>query len=189
VSIENAMAFALKAHQGQKRKGSQTPYIFHLVETAQIVLQEKGHKETVIAALLHDVLEDTDVKMTELKDLFSSRVCQLVGQETENKSLSWDDRKEATIRETQNTTDQQLKLLVLADKLSNLRSMERDLSECGVGFWDRFNQKDPKRHEWYYREIGKAFVSLADTRSYQEYLQLLERVFGGAVTGKRPAYR
>ncbi len=181
--IEDAMAFALTAHCGQTRKGSETPYIFHPVETAQIVIQEKGHEDTVIAALLHDVLEDTDVTLAELKELFDKRVCQLVGDETENKSLSWSERKETAIRMIQDSQDEQLKLLVLADKLSNLRAVERDLEECGSDFWNRFNQKDPKRQEWYYREMGKALASLADTRSYREYIQLLEQVFG--CTGNR----
>ena len=84
--IEEAVAFARRAHAGAVRKGTNIPYITHPMETAVIISLMTEDEDLVVAALLHDVIEDTDVTPEELEERFGRRVTELVLEETEDKS-------------------------------------------------------------------------------------------------------
>ena len=92
--IQKAARFAIKAHEGMVRKGGSMPYIYHPMEVALLVSRMTQDAEVIAAAYLHDVLEDTSVTAEELGQVFGSRVLALVQAETEDKSLSWEERKE-----------------------------------------------------------------------------------------------
>lgn len=96
--IEEAAEFAREAHRGMFRKGTEIPYIVHPIETAVIVASFTDDEEVIAAALLHDVVEDTDVTGEELEHRFGPRVAGLVMAESEDKSRSWQERKAATLR-------------------------------------------------------------------------------------------
>ena len=96
--IGEAAAFADKAHKGAFRKGTKIPYITHPMETAVIVSAFTDDEEIIAAALLHDVMEDAGVTREELEDAFGSRVADLVVDESEDKSRSWQERKTRTVR-------------------------------------------------------------------------------------------
>ena len=68
-------------------------------------------------------------------------------------------------------------MLVLADKLSNLRSIVKDYLLVGDDIWNRFHEKRKEEHAWYYREIGKTLGELDDFPAYQEYVKLCALVF------------
>ena len=70
-----------------------------------------------------------------------------------------------------------MKMVALGDKLSNIRAMYRDQLEVGEKLWERFNQKDPVMHAWYYRAIAKATPELEHFPAWQEYSLLVEKVF------------
>ena len=123
--IQQAARFAAKAHEGKMRKGSEIPYIVHPLETAVIVSRMTEDPELISAALLHDVLEDTEVTFEELSELFGKRVADLVAAESEDKRKTWKERKQATIERLASASREE-KLLCLADKLSNLRSTTAD---------------------------------------------------------------
>ena len=76
-----------------------------------------------------------------------------------------------------NTNDNDVKRVFLGDKLSNMRSFNRDLQKYGDKLWDRFNQKDPKMHAWYYRSIADAMTELQDTPAWKEYDYLVKKIF------------
>ena len=76
--IEEAAEFAREAHRGMFRKGTEIPYIVHPIETAVIVASFTDDEEVIAAALLHDVVEDTDVTGEELEHRFGPRVAGLV---------------------------------------------------------------------------------------------------------------
>ena len=90
--IEEAAEFAREAHRGMFRKGTEIPYIVHPIETAVIVASFTDDEEVIAAALLHDVVEDTDVTGEELEHRFGPRVAGLVMAESEDKSRSWQER-------------------------------------------------------------------------------------------------
>ena len=123
--VDEAVAFAMKAHEGAFRKGTKVPYIVHPLETAVIVSMMSEDEELVCAAILHDVVEDAGVSEQQLETLFGQRVTAFVMEETEDKTKSWKERKAATLKHLE-TASRESKILVLGDKLSNLRCTARD---------------------------------------------------------------
>jgi len=91
VAIMRAADFAARKHTGQKRKGREAePYLNHLIEVATLVAEATdGRPDAVIAALLHDAIEDQDVTHSEIADLFGPTVASLVAEVTDDKSLPY----------------------------------------------------------------------------------------------------
>ena len=175
--IEEAVEFAKKAHEGAVRKGTAVPYIVHPVETALIVALMTTDEEMVAAALLHDVVEDTPVTEEEIRSLFGERIASLVQAESEDKSKSWCERKQEKIDHLK-TTPRDVKILALADKLSNLRSTARDYLLLGEEIWNRFNEKKKSSHAWYYWGMADGLQELSQYPAYKEYIALCQCVFG-----------
>ena len=181
--IENAIAFALKAHHGAMRKGGGFPYIVHPLETMEIVSHLTEDAEVLTAAVLHDVIEDTPYTYEDIKVEFGQRVADLVNWESEDKrrdrpaSETWRIRKEETI-ERDKTAPLEVKMILLGDKLSNMRGSRIDFRKNGDVMWEKFNMKDKKQQEWYYRSICDVLPELSDTLAYKEYCEVLDEVFG-----------
>lgn len=159
------------------RKGGAIPYIYHPMEVALIVAQMTDDEEVIAAAYLHDVLEDTAVRADELRAEFGERVTQLVKFETENKALTWKERKSATIGHLKEAS-YEVKLLTLGDKLSNMRSTARDYMVVGDVIWQRFNETRKECHRWYLQGILDGINELENFPAYQELLQLYKFVYG-----------
>lgn len=180
--IEQALQYASVAHAGQVRKGSMIPYIVHPMEVAAIIREMTDNKEIIAAGILHDVLEDTPCSKKEIEKIFGKKVLIMVEEETENKryympaSDSWKIRKQEMIGQIQHDSMEN-KMIVLADKLSNMRATKRSYQSMGAKVWERFNMKDPKQHEWYYFTIADVISELSNTRAYQEYINLCREVF------------
>lgn len=175
--IEEAAAFAERAHRGVFRKGTRIPYIVHPMEAAVIVAAMTGDEEIISAALLHDVVEDTPVTAEEIGARFGGRVMSLVMAQTENKGRSWRERKAATLAALERE-GHEVRLLALGDKLSNMRSTARDYLICGDRLWERFNEKDKRQHAWYYWGIAKRLKEFEGQLYYEELVMLCGRVFG-----------
>lgn len=183
--LEEAILFATKAHEGQMRKLAGTPYILHPLEVAAIISTITDNLETMAAGVLHDTVEDCNVDPREIKDRFGSRVAALVQSETEDKlssrpaSETWMERKEESLIMLNLTPDRDVRILWLGDKLSNMRSFYRSYLKEGDAMWQSLNQKDPKKHAWYYRTIAEYLKDeLGDTAAYAEYVDLVEKTFG-----------
>ena len=124
--IEEARSFAEKAHEGQFRKGTKRPYIVHPQEVAKIAATMTDEEEIISAAWLHDTLEDSrQVTKEQIREAFGERVLELVEQESEDKSKTWTERKGATIRHLK-TAPRAVQMIALADKLSNIRDIDRE---------------------------------------------------------------
>ena len=180
--LENAIIAATDSHTGVKRKCSDTPYIAHPMEAALIVSGITNDIDVLTATVLHDVVEDTSMTISEIEESFGKRVATLVAAESEDKmdgvppSETWERRKGATIKALKSATLEE-KIITLADKLSNIRSISRDLAVLGEAMWERFNQKCRKKHEWYYRGIAAAISELSDSLAYKEFCTLIDTVF------------
>lgn len=175
--ISKAAVFAEKAHRGSVRKGTTIPYITHPLETAVIVSLLTDDVDLISAALLHDTIEDAGVSYEEIEMLFGSRVADLVQEETEDKSKTWLERKTRTVEHLK-TASYEVKLLTLADKLSNIRSTARDYLLVGEEVWQRFNVKERRMHAWYYTSMIESLAVFKETPQYQEYVALCRQVFG-----------
>ena len=177
--VERAIEFATKAHEGQVRKGTTRPYIVHPLEVGKIVATMTDDEEIISAAILHDTVEDCEgVTVEGLAKEFSDRVASLVAQESEDKSKSWYERKSATI-ERLRTASYEVKLIGLADKLSNMRDIDRDYPIAGEKLWERFRMKDKEIIGWYYKGVRDALLDVfAGEPAYEEYCRLVEANFG-----------
>lgn len=176
--IDDAMEFAAKAHEGQFRKGTRRPYIVHPIEVADIVSTMTKDEEVICAAVLHDTIEDcSGITRDVLKLRFGGRVADMVAQESEDKSLSWEERKGATISRLKEASVE-VQMIGLADKLSNMRDIDRDYPECGEELWNRFRMKDKNMIGWYYKGIRDALKDIFDgVPAYEEYCRLIEKNF------------
>lgn len=161
--LHDAIRFATEKHEGQCRKGTMMPYIVHPIETMQILHSMDAGVELMMAGVLHDTLEDTETTYEELELLFGERVANWVQAHTEDKQKTWEERKEKEIQDTIDG-DINLKALVLADKLANLRAIARDHARIGDELWTRFS-KGKDKQAWYYSTIQDA---LWDTQLYPE---------------------
>ena len=181
--LDRAIVFAVRAHAGIERRGKGFPYIVHPMEAVEIVATITPDQELLAAAVLHDTVEDTDVTIEQIRAEFGDRVAALVASESEDKDCgvskeeSWHARKQAAIDRLASASLDS-KIVALGDKLSNMRAIARDYAVQGDKLWNLFNTKDPKEHEWHYRELANALSDLKDTFAYKEFEQLVNQVFG-----------
>ncbi|MBQ6796506.1 MAG: bifunctional (p)ppGpp synthetase/guanosine-3',5'-bis(diphosphate) 3'-pyrophosphohydrolase, partial [Clostridia bacterium] len=177
--LERAVDFAMEAHRGAVRKGSDRPYILHPIETLGILASMNADINLMAAGVLHDTLEDTDTSLLDIYEQFGADTAALVNAHTEDKRRCWFLRKLHTVNEIPNL-DIRMKMLVIADKVANLRNMYSDYRKIGKELWTRFNA--PKALQaWYYGSINDSLAELADyveTRDiYWEMTALFKDLF------------
>lgn len=153
--LEDAIAFAARAHAGHIRKGTDVPYIWHALAVGKL-LQDAGCDEVVVVAgILHDTVEDTGVTLAELAERFGDRVADIVrGCSEPDKSLPWEERKQHTISSLPGAA-LEVRLVSAADKIDNLRSIATNRQLHGENVWERF-RRGREKQEWYYRGVAQA---------------------------------
>lgn len=153
---EQALRLAALGHRGQVRRGSGVPYIAHPVAVARIVERAGGDESAVIAALLHDLVEDTATTLDEIRDRFGAAVaatvagCSEVKLDAEGRERPWEDRKRDHLDALRSATEA-VRVVVLADKLHNLLSIRLDLAG-GRAVWDSFHAPRD-RVLWYFAAV------------------------------------
>ena len=181
--LDKAILFATEKHAGGVRKRSKIPYIVHPLEAVSIAAGLTGDPEILAAVVLHDVVEDTDTDIHQIEEEFGARVARLVQAESEDKmpglpaAETWRLRKEATIQSLDSASIDE-KIIVLSDKLSNMRALYHDLQRFGVIDYEKFNQKDGAQHEWYHRSIKDKLPELSGSLAFREYGRLIDEVWG-----------
>lgn len=181
--LNQAIAFAVEAHSRQMRKIEPVPFILHPMEAAVIASQMTSDEDVLIAALLHDTVEDAGVRPEEIRSRFGERAAYLVERQTEDKrrelppEVSWKTRKTESLRVLQSTDDLCVKILWLSDKLANLRSLYRSWRRDGDGVFRFFHQSDKRAQAWYYRTVANSVAELKDTPAYMEYVRLIDAIF------------
>ena len=177
--LNNAIHFAVDKHAGQLRKTSLQPYILHPLEVMHILSTMGADGNLLIAGILHDTVEDTDASIDEIETIFGADVAELVRLHTDDPNLSWIERKTAEVNACKNG-EPRLKMLILADKLSNLRTMHRDGITLGEKLWDCFSQSK-ERQSWFYSEIQEALYDLKDYKNtapmYWEMVDIYKYLF------------
>ena len=179
--LTKAIAYANKMHADTCRKGTNMPYIVHPLEVMHNLYLMKASKALMAAGVLHDVVEDTDATIADIEKKFGKEIAELVNSHTEqNKELPWEERKVIAMEEERNLPKEK-QMLALADKLSNIRAMHRDLQIHGEKLWERFNRGKDKQ-SWYYHSsvnVLKALDCEANIAPYyEEFKRLVDDVFG-----------
>ena len=159
--FEDALIYAARLHRDQARKGSDVPYVTHLLAVASIVSENGSTEDEVVAALLHDAPEDRGgrERLEEIRSRFGDEVAKIVDGCTdtyEDPKPDWRPRKEAYVAHVA-TAPAPVRLVSAADKLHNARSILADLRSLGDKLWDRFTG-GKEGTLWYYRALVEAYA-------------------------------
>ena len=154
--IEEAIEVAAEAHHGQYRKGTSTPYITHPYAVGLILMEAGCTEVVIIAGILHDTVEDTDLTLDFIRERFGDAVANIVEGCSENKGLRWRARKTERI-EALRTASPEVCTVTCADKLHNLRTIISEYDDIGDSVWDRFHG-GVEDQAWYYRSVLSAIA-------------------------------
>lgn len=180
--LNRALIFAARAHDGQQRKGSDIPYIIHPVAMAMKLLTMDCMEDVVIAALLHDVVEDTNITLDDIAREFGTPVAELVAaaSEPEHGTARWEARKQHTI-DFLRDAPLPVKLLTCADKLHNIQSIQHDLEAIGEKVWERF-ARGREKQAWYYRALAESLPHGIESPErypiFAEFARAVDNLFG-----------
>jgi (p)ppGpp synthase/HD superfamily hydrolase len=191
--LADALAYAVRAHHGQFRKGTSIPYISHLLAVSSLVMEHGGNEDAAIAALLHDVLEDCGAEHeASIRALFGDAVAKIVldctdasaeakqaaGKEgsgtADERERSWYARKGAYVTHLRKVSAATL-LVSACDKLHNARAIASDFATLGDAMFERFNAKK-RGTQWYYRALNVVFAErLAGTPLARDLTEAIGR--------------
>ena len=184
-AFSTALVFAVRVHKDQRRKGTDIPYVAHILGVTALALEYGATEDEAIGALLHDAAEDGggEAMLAEIRAQFGEPVADIVlgcsdslVEDPEDK-LPWLERKENYLAHLENAS-QSVCLVSAADKLHNVRSIIRDYREHGEEIWNRFQgQRDGTL--WYYETVAhtllrRYFTQL--TRDLQEAVDDLLKI-------------
>jgi (p)ppGpp synthase/HD superfamily hydrolase len=179
--LDEAFALARRLHAGQRRKGTDIPYLGHLMAVAAYVIEDGGDEDEVIAALLHDAVEDQGGAPTLalIRERFGPRVAAIVAacsDTDETPKPPWRDRKAAYLAHLRDPALPDGALRVsLADKLHNARAILADL-RAGHDVFARFNA--PREAQaWYYDALATTFTELAPGPMADELRRVVDAIF------------
>jgi (p)ppGpp synthase/HD superfamily hydrolase len=152
--FEDALLYAAQLHRHDTRKGTSIPYVTHLLAVTAIVGENGGTEDEVMAALLHDAIEDTDAPYQTLAERFGNSVAGMVKacSDTDVKPKpAWEKRKKDYIAHIVGASES-VRVVSAADKLANARSVLADLRVLKDDLWERFNG-GKEGTLWYYRSL------------------------------------
>lgn len=164
--FDSALAYASEHHRCQLRKGTEIPYVSHLLAVSAIVLEMGGNEAEAIGALLHDVVEDGGgpAARAHIADQFGEDVALIVDANTdtdEEPKPPWKQRKTAYIESIAYKHPSALRVS-LADKVHNASAITRDYRTHGEALWGRFKAGAGAEVRWYYRSLADAFEQRRD---------------------------
>jgi (p)ppGpp synthase/HD superfamily hydrolase len=162
--FDNAFGYAHEIHAAQQRKGTNAPYIGHLMGVTSIVLDDGGTEDEAIAALLHDAAEDHGgrARLEDIRVRFGDAVARIVEDCTDSwdtPKAPWAERKHAYVQHARKLSRPSLRVSA-ADKVHNAYAILRDLRNIGERVWERFNAAPDDVMSYYeglvraYREAG-----------------------------------
>jgi (p)ppGpp synthase/HD superfamily hydrolase len=158
--FDEALVLASSLHRTQTRKASGVPYVAHLLGVASLVLEEGGSEDMAIAALLHDAAEDQggEETLAGITAAFGAEIARWIRQASDafaHPKPPWDARKLQHLAEIP-LADPEARLIMLADKVYNARSILADHARVGAQVWARFSVPR-ERTLWYYEALLDVF--------------------------------
>jgi GTP pyrophosphokinase len=187
--FEEALLYAAQLHAGQTRKGTDIPYISHVLGVTSIVLQHGGDEDQAIAALLHDGPEEAGGRaiLEEIRRRFGDRVAGIVEGCTDSwttPKLPWRERKEAYVAHVRTAPAEEL-LVSAADKLHNVRTIVSDYRVVGESIWSRFTG-GKQGSLWYYRALAEGLQARFPSPLVEELDRVVTEL-ESLVTQREPA--
>ncbi|MCG9127014.1 HD domain-containing protein [Candidatus Poribacteria bacterium] len=173
--IEEAIEVAAVAHHGQFRKGTNTPYITHPYAVGLLLMNAGCTEAVVIAGILHDTVEDTDLTLSRIREDFGETVADIVDGCSENKGLKWRERKTECIESIKKASIE-VCIVTCADKLHNLRTVISEYDVIGDTIWERFHG-GLSEQAWYYKNILESLRIQIQSKKYQQDCEDVKRQF------------
>lgn len=179
--LDLAIEVAAKAHSGQFRKGTTIPYISHPYAVGMMLARAGCAEEIIAAGILHDTVEDTNLTIRYIREMFGDRVATIVeGCSEPDRSASWEERKRHTLEYLQ-TAPWEVRVVACADKLHNLRTIAAEYENMGDAVWSRF-KRGRIEQEWYYRGLVESLCDQSEGKEEipfcAEFRNEVEKVFG-----------
>lgn len=177
--FDQALVLASTLHRAQMRKTSGIPYVAHLLGVASLVLEEGGSENMAIAALLHDAAEDQggEAVLGEISGAFGADVARWVRQSSDSfvqPKPEWETRKRHHLAEIPKA-DREARLIMLADKVYNARSILADHARAGAVIWERFSVPRD-RTLWYYESLLQVFERALSPVLYDTLRECVQRM-------------
>lgn len=177
----DGLAFAARLHATQTRKGTEIPYVSHVLAVSSLVLTHGGDEEEAIAGLLHDAVEDQGGRpiLETIRARFGERVAAIVDGCTDTEVTPkppWQERKERYLQHLTGASPS-VKLVAAADKLDNVRAIIADYQMHGSSLWSRFDA-GKEQQQWFYRACVTALAGGSPSliRELDTVVQQLERL-------------
>jgi (p)ppGpp synthase/HD superfamily hydrolase len=195
--FSDAVAYAGVAHAAQVRKGTEVPYLSHLLSVAALVLEHGGEEPQATAAVLHDVVEDHggQRRLADLRDRFGEDVAELVASLSDaapadgEAKAPWAERKETYLDHLRGMAQagHPAMLVSLCDKLHNARAIVADAMDPdgpGPEVWKRF-KADPEQIAWYYQALRDVFTETKalPRRAVREFVEVVDELASATSAG------
>ena len=177
--VEKAIRFMVKANKGQKRRNENIDKSFHPMVIYSMLRDFTDSEDVLIAALLHDAINDTEYGYEEIEELFGKNVADMVSELSEDMGIAkWFDRKKDYIKRLKASNDVNVINIMLADKLHNLISNYESFLKYGDKLWKNTGgSKDENRYM--YREVYNIARSTnANDKLLNRYREIVTIYFG-----------
>jgi (p)ppGpp synthase/HD superfamily hydrolase len=157
--FDEALVYAARVHAAQTRKGTEIPYLAHLLAVASLAIEHGASEDEAIAALLHDAIEDQGgaARRADILWRFGDTVAAIVDgcSDTDiDPKPPWRERKERYLGHLR-VASPAVRFVAACDKLHNLRSLIADHAELGDALWERFNAPQAEQL-WFFRALAAA---------------------------------
>ncbi len=191
--FDEALAFASRLHRTQTRKGTEVPYISHLLAVTALVIEDGGDEDQAIAALLHDPIEDQGDNYSGGRDALRQRIGRVFGDTVLNivkactddegfsksgsdAKLTWRARKQKYLDHLW-VLDLPARRVSCADKLHNGRCVLADYRSLGENLWTRFRTGNREDQLWYYDNLAGVFLATNTGPLAEELNRVVDDIF------------
>lgn len=172
--IEEAIRFASKMHNGQQRIDTETlPYVSHVFAVAVITSNYTSDENTVIAAMLHDVLEDTEATEEEVSTRFGHTVLSYVKAVSEHKTSDWTESKKAYLAQLRAAPTEAM-LISVADKMHNISSRLHLMKQVGRKIFLQWSHT-PEEYHWYHAAVCELAKEQLQGEIVEDFAELIEQ--------------
>jgi hypothetical protein len=169
--LSKAMIFAAHTHKSLGPGNCFVPSVLHSAETALIASGMTGDMDVVIAALLHDVIDEGKAEAADIKMEFGVRVLKYV------EFKKFQERKGHLIDYLFSKASAEERIIILSDALSTMRFLNRELVKPGTISWEKYGGQEKEVQEWYYKGLRDALGRMQDTDAWKEFKLLINLVF------------
>lgn len=178
-SVEEAIHFMVKANKGQKRKNENIDKSFHSMSVGMMIKNTTKSDDVVVAAILHDIIKDTEYGYEDIEEKFGTLVADMVSDLSEDMGLpKWIDRKKDYLKRIRNNGDINVVNIMVADKLHNLLSDYELFTKVDDKVW-KYSKANKIENAWFYKECYNiAKKKKANATLLRRYKKILEIYFG-----------